>query len=443
MTVGLVLIVTLVAFEALAVSTAMPAVEEDLGGLRIYGWAFSGFLLASLIGITWAGVASDAGGVVRPFTIGLVLLAVGLAISAVAPSMWVVVAGRFVQGLGAGMIPAIVYVVIARAYDEQQRPRLFALMSSAWVIPGLAGPGVAGAVAEFAHWRLVFAGLLPLLAIAAVMVIPAMRGVPAGEPAAGPDRAPHAVPRAVQLAIGAGLVLGGVTSGSWWLGGAALVGGGLIAVPALRSLLPAGTLTAARGLPASVMGMGLVNLAFFGASAFVPLMVTEIRGYSTIVAGVVVTASTLSWTAGTWIVDRYASRVSTARLASWGLVTLTVGVAAAALILFEETPIGWAAIAWGVAGLGMGIAYPCFSLTLLQTAPAGSEGAASASLKLNEVLGAALGTGIVGALVAAGDAGGWQVEALAVGFGLMAMTAAATLAVAQRLTLRAAVIRGT
>jgi hypothetical protein len=62
LTVGLVLIVTLVAFEALAVATVMPAAERDLGGLRLYGWAFSGFLLASLVGITWAGEEADRHG---------------------------------------------------------------------------------------------------------------------------------------------------------------------------------------------------------------------------------------------------------------------------------------------------------------------------------------------------------------------------------------------
>ena len=78
MTFGLVLVITLVAFEALAVATVLPAIEEELGGLRIYGWAFSGFLLASLVGITWAGGECDARGVVRPFVVGLTLFGVGL-----------------------------------------------------------------------------------------------------------------------------------------------------------------------------------------------------------------------------------------------------------------------------------------------------------------------------------------------------------------------------
>jgi MFS family permease len=128
-------------------------------------------------------------------------------------------------------------------------------------------------------------------------------------------------------------------------------------------------------------------------------------------------------------------RVEVRTLASWGLPTLTVGIVAVALTLFEETPVGWAAVAWGVAGLGIGVTYPCFSLTVLRTAPRGGEGQASAAMKLNEVLGAALGTGLMGALVAAGEAGGWQTEALAIGFGLMALAGVAGLLVAQRLPL--------
>lgn len=433
MTIGLVLVVTLVAFEALAVSTVMPAVEEDLGGVRIYGWAFSGFLLTSLIGITWAGVTSDRGGVVRPFVTGLILLGAGLVIASLAPEMWVVVLGRCLQGLGAGVIPAIVYVVIARGYDEQQRPRLFALMSSAWVIPGLAGPGVAGAVAEYVHWRFVFAGLLPLLAIAGAMVIPAMRAVPAAKHADEGGRVARAVPRAIQLSLGVALILGGINSGNpWWATGAIILGV-LVAAPALRRLLPAGTLTAAHGLPASILGMGLLNMTFFGAAAFVPFMVTDVRGYSTITAGLVVTSSTLSWTSGTWIVDRYVPRFEVRVLAAWGLATLAVGVVAVAVTLIDDVPIAWTVFAWGIAGLGIGVAYPCFSLSVLRAAVPGGEGTASAAMKLNEVLGAALGTGLVGALVAAGEAGGWQREALAVGFGSMALASLMGLVVTRRL----------
>src|SRR5579862_8616486 len=87
MTVGLVLTVTFVASEALAVVTVMPVVAKDLGGLRLYGWVFSGFMLGSVIGIVLAGREADRRGPAVPFSAGVVLFSAGLAIAGTAPSM--------------------------------------------------------------------------------------------------------------------------------------------------------------------------------------------------------------------------------------------------------------------------------------------------------------------------------------------------------------------
>src|ERR1700690_306260 len=118
LTVGLVLAVTFVAFEALAVATILPVVGRQLGDLRLYGWVFSAFLLASLIGIVLAGTLADRVPLGRPMLAGLALFAFGLVIGGTAPDMAVLVAGRAVQGLGAGAVPAIAYVAISRGYPD-------------------------------------------------------------------------------------------------------------------------------------------------------------------------------------------------------------------------------------------------------------------------------------------------------------------------------------
>jgi MFS family permease len=174
--------VTLVAFEALAVSTVMPLVAADFGDLTLYGWVFSAFFLASIVGIIVAGGLVDRGGLVRPMIAALGLFSLGLIVGGLAPSMPVLVGGRVLQGLGAGAIPPIGYVAIGRAFPDELRPRMFAVLSTAWVLPGLVGPALAGAVAEATTWRLVFLGLLPLILVAAAS--------PHGPgPGAGPDEA--------------------------------------------------------------------------------------------------------------------------------------------------------------------------------------------------------------------------------------------------------------
>jgi MFS family permease len=115
-------------------------------------------MLTNLVGITFAGQQSDHGSPAIAFALGLAAFGAGLVVSGAAPTMAVVVAGRAVQGFGAGCISTVAYVVIARAYDESVRPRMFAVMSTAWVLPGVIGPALAGAVAEHLSWRLVFLG---------------------------------------------------------------------------------------------------------------------------------------------------------------------------------------------------------------------------------------------------------------------------------------------
>ena len=178
LTVGLVLAVTFVAFEALAVATVLPVVGRHLGDLRLYGWVFSAFLLASLIGIVLAGTLADRVPLGRPMLAGLALFSVGLIIGGTAPDMPVLVAGRAVQGLGAGVVPAVAYVAISRCYPDKCRPRMFAVLSTAWVVPGLIGPAVAALVAAAVGWRWVFLGLLPLVIAAGVLVVLALRDVP-------------------------------------------------------------------------------------------------------------------------------------------------------------------------------------------------------------------------------------------------------------------------
>ena len=115
LTVGLVLTITFVASEALAVVTVMPVVARDLGGLRLYGWVFSGFMLGSVLGIVAAGREADRRGPALPFVAGVVLFGSGLAVAGLAPSMGVLVAGRVLQGIGAGAVPSVAYVAIGRS----------------------------------------------------------------------------------------------------------------------------------------------------------------------------------------------------------------------------------------------------------------------------------------------------------------------------------------
>ena len=430
LTVGLVLVVTLVAFEALAVATAMPVVERDLGGLRLYGLVFSAFMLTNLVGVAYAGREADVHPPATPFVLGLVLFGAGLTVAGLAPTMPVVVAGRAVQGFGAGVISTVVYVAIGRGYDDALRPRMFAVMSSAWVVPGLLGPAIAGSVAEHVSWRLVFLGLLPLLPVSAALTLRQFRRLtpPAGVMPSTSLRS------TLWPALGAAGVLIGFSIR--FIPGAILLvaGGGVVGTIALKRLLPPGTLRAAPGAPAAIGALGIINLAFAGGEVFLPLTLNGLRGASPTFAGLALTAATITWTAGSWVQARKDSTWSRRSMARAGFGLVLLGIICAGTVTWEATPVLMAAVGWGVAGLGMGLAYSSISLAVLAGATERALGSASASLQLSIVLGTAFGAGIGGAIVATGASAGWATATSdALVFALMAGFAAVGLVVSRRL----------
>jgi MFS family permease len=440
LTLGLVLSVTLVASEALAVATIMPIVADDLaaGSRDLYGWVFSGFFLGSLIGIVVAGLLIDRGGLVRPFVLGLALFSSGLVIGGLAPSMPVLVGARLLQGLGAGAIPAVAYVSIGRALPESLRPRMFATLSTAWVVPGIVGPALAGIVAETLHWRVVFLGLLPLIALAAALTLPAIAAVrPAA--VAGSERvhalaAGHRLPVAVVLAASAAMVVAGLTDARLVPGLPLVLVGLAIGLPAFRRLTPAGTLRAVRGLPSAVLLRGMLTFAFFAADAYVPLALQSWRGTSATEAGLALTAATLSWTAGAWAQARWISRYGAPALVRLGFAVVSIGVLGFAAVLAPAMPLLVGVAAWAVTGLGMGFAYSPLSLTVLREAPPESQGADTAGLQLSDVLGTSLGTGVGGALIALGHRQGAEAwVGLAWAFAAGVVVAAAGFGLAGRL----------
>ncbi len=396
--VGILLTIGGAAFEALAVATILPATVEDLGGIGLYGWVFSAFMLATLIGISVAGGEADLQGPARPFALGVGLFVVGLLIGGSATSMAMLIAGRAVQGFGSGFISSVAYVAVGRGLPPAAKPRMLALMSSAWVVPGLIGPALAGLVADHIGWRWVFLGLVPPMLVATVLALPALRRIPGGS-ATGRDR--RRLARAIQLAAGAGLLLAGLGGGNLLIAAPLVVAGAVLGWPAFQSLMPAGTTRAAPGLPAAVATIGLLNLAFFGVDAFIPLALTAIRDRSASFAGLALTAATITWTADSWVQARYARRVSRRVLVRTGLTLVAVGSVGIALVLAPSVPALAAPIAWGIAGLGIGIAYSTISLVILETAPKGEEGVASAGMQLANALGVALGAGLGGVLIAA------------------------------------------
>ncbi|MDP9353363.1 MAG: MFS transporter [Chloroflexota bacterium] len=156
LTLGIVLSVTVGAFGQMAVTTVAPAIAEDLGGLALYGWIFSAAGLASFVGAIAAGRQVDRRGPGATYLIGLAVSGLGMLVAAVAPGMAVLTLGRVLQGLGGGATFTCVYAGINLAYPDELRPRMLAVVSSAFIVPAMVGPYLAGVIAEQFTWRVVF-----------------------------------------------------------------------------------------------------------------------------------------------------------------------------------------------------------------------------------------------------------------------------------------------
>jgi MFS family permease len=442
LTIGLVLSTTLIAVEALAVLTIMPRVAHDLGDLSLYGWVFSAFFLAGLVGAVAAGRDADRVGPARAYLAGLALFGAGLAVAGAAPSMAVLVVGRCLQGLGAGAIPAIMYVAIGRTMDEHLRPRMMAVLSTAWVVPGLFGPLLSAVVTRTLGWRVVFLGLIPLVGLAAALSLPflARLGRPKADEHAVTEphtKDEHKLADALLTAIGGALVLEALASKGALLAALLAVAGLAIGVPALRRLLPAGTLAARRGLPATILSRGLLTFAFFGADAYVTLAFTTVLHHSTTLTGIFITLPTLTWTAGSWIQARLSDSQEQRAFIRVGIVLLLVAIAGMAISLRGGVPVSVAFVSWSVAGLGMGLAYAPTSLLMLSDVSAERTGWASASLNLADVLGTALGTGLGGGALVLASNQGWSLSTgVTLAFAIAAAGGILGLAINRRLPLR-------
>ncbi len=153
-----------------------------------------------------------------------------------------------------------------------------------------------------------------------------------------------------------------------------------------------------------MLARGVLTFAFFAGDAYVPYAMSSVRGLSTVVAGLALTAASVTWTAGSWIQARWLDRYGPRSLVVVGLLGVGAGSLAMLAVLVPSIPATVGIGAWAVAGLGMGLAYSPLSVVTLAECEPGEEGRATSGLQLSDMLGTALGTGVGGVLVAVGAA---------------------------------------
>jgi MFS family permease len=396
-------LVSLYAFEEMGVVAALPTAVGDLGGLAYFGWVYTGFLAASVIGMVYSAHVCDRYGPRVPALAAAALFVAGLILAGTATQMAPLVAGRVVQGVAGGGLMTAVYVIIGTFVPEAMRPKLFAVVSFCWVAPGVIGPTAAGAITEHVGWRWVFLGLVPLTIAAAApltFALPSAPGVAVRKPFWGGLRAPRSL-SAVVAALGIAAIQTGAeraTSSS-----APVVVCGVVALGwALRGLLPRGTALARSPVGTPVALRAITAGALFGVESVIPLMMATQHRLGALEASIPLACAGLPCAISSWWVGRLSGenaidrRASLARL-GFGLLCL----ADASFIWLSRpgTP-GWLmSAAWALAGFGIGLVVPTANVLVLERTTDADRSADASALQIASTTASCITTGFAGVLV--------------------------------------------
>ena len=403
--VGVMLSIFLAAMESTVVATAMPRVVASLGGLDIYSWVFSGFLLTSTVTMPLWGRLSDLYGRRPMFLCGLLVFLVGSALSGAAQTMTQLIAFRMLQGLGAGSLMTVGMTVIGELFTLERRARMQGYISGVWGVASLLGPLIGGLLTDHASWRWVFYINLPFGAIAMAIIASVLVDEQT-------RRRPVIDYTGLALfAVGVSALLLGVLEAGrvgTWTGLDVL---GLLALAALalavfvrverraaEPIVPLRMFGHRMVLAAASTGF-LAGMAMFGAISFVPLFLQLVGGMSATAAGFVLMPFVFGWVAMSVISARLVLRIGYRIVVLSGMVCLTV----AFVLLSRWSPTLTQAVAMRdalIGGIGMGLTMVPMLIAVQSAVPRSELGLATSMIQFFRTVGGAIGLAVMGAVMA-------------------------------------------
>jgi MFS family permease len=390
--------VLLHSMNVLMLATVLPSIVEDVGGTAMMSWPTTAFLASSIVAATCTGHLTARLGARTAFCAGAVVFGIGALVCAVAPSMGVVVAGRFVQGFGGGVLSAMAYVLVGNAFPEPMWPRVAALLSGAWSMSVLVGPMVGGAFATWGNWRGAFYAvtiLAALLAVVAARSLPRARAEKGGPVRIVPFGRVALICLAIAVMSTASVVSLPLAKLGLFLAAVVL----LIAMILLDRRSTAPLFPSDAFSPRSVTGVAmtfalLVSIAYSPLSIFVPIFLQGLHGFDPLAAGYAVAGASMGWTVSSILVSGWSPHAA-GRMLVIGPLAMAVGLGGVALLMATK-PVLVLPVLIVLVGLGIGTCWGFGVQRLMGGARQGEGALAASAVATVQQTGFALGAAAAG-----------------------------------------------
>ena len=402
-TAALMLSLFLASMEATVVGTAMPTIVSQLSGLELYSWVFSAYSLTSTTTVPIYGKLSDLYGRRVVFLTAIAIFIVGSVVAGAAASMTQLILARALQGLGAGGILPLVFIMIGDMFSLDQRARFQGLFSSVWGVSSVIGPLLGGFLVDRVSWHWVFyINVVPALIAAGLFVFGWRETRRRSTQPVKLDVAGAVLLTAAVTLLLLGLFDFGTPTGWLLIGTAAALFVVLVIVErrAADPMLPIHLFRDRLFLIACVHGV-LVGMAIFGAVSYVPLYAQTVLGTTATAAGAMLTPQLLCWVAASIVSSRLLLRVSYRTLIVIGMFIALAGTSLVLLASILRSPIPLL-IGMAFTGTGMGMCIPSFQLAVQSSVQRRVLGTATSTLTFSRNIGGTLGVSIMGALLSFG-----------------------------------------
>jgi EmrB/QacA subfamily drug resistance transporter len=397
-TIGIMFGLFMASMEVTVVATATPTIVSQLGGLAIYSWVFTAYMLASTTTVPIFGKLADLYGRRPIYMVSMLFFLVGSLLSGWAQTMPQLIAFRTIQGIGAGGLMPLAFTMIGDMFTAAQRAKMQGVFSGVWGVSSVVGPLLGGFLVDQVSWRWIFFINIPPGILAGALIWWAWHDEP--QPATV-TRKPIDYAGAALLTAGVVVLLLGLFEIRNLTGWLMLVASALL----LASLAWVERRAADPILPLDLFKDKLFNIAcgqgalsgwaLFGSIAFVPLFVQSVLKTSATAAGATLTPMILGWVTASILGGRIVLRVNYRIMVIVGTGLLTLGTFMLSQIS-ETTSQFVLTLYLTLMGVGMGLSIPVFLIAVQTSVSRRVLGTATSTLQFSRSIGGAMGTNVMG-----------------------------------------------